>query len=133
MRLLTAALMLTATTALSDEVWSTATDDIIYLSDMGDTAILTQKRGEMAFNYYVAGLAGALDSRAIHQGYWIGTGDGSCEAALTGPDGTSSTAWGRITVAFDQGSFPSGFTMLIGECLDDPGSDMIRAEPVVGQ
>lgn len=133
MRILTAALMLTATTALSDEVWSTATDNIIYLADMGETAILTQKRGNLSFNYYVAGLPGAMEARAIHQGYWIGSGDGYCEAALTGPDGTSSTAWGRITVAFDQGSFPSGFTMLIGECMADPGGDMIRAEAVVGQ
>lgn len=121
-----------STPTLADEVWSTTTGDIVYLADEFGAAILTFTdtyggSGELVF----PGLAGNFTDRGVHHGYWVGSGGLECTAGLGRPGGTTSLAWGRAVIAFDNPGFPSAFTVLLGDC-DNPVDRALRAEPRVG-
>lgn len=104
---------------LADEAWTTPFGNVIYEKDIGDTAIFfTDYRGDDT-RLYFPGLAGQLDDRGSHQGYWITSGDGPCSAELAGPDGTSSNDWGRMMITFDNSTFPSGWTAIVGTCFSE--------------
>lgn len=122
---------LIATTADADEVWQSAWGEVVYLTDVGTTAVLTVPYATDVAQIYIPGVAGNFNERGVHEGYWISNDDGPCEAALTGPDGLSSTNWGRVTVAFDVPTFPTGFSVLWGMCMMDPQDSLLvlRAEP----
>ncbi len=116
-------------TAAADEVWTTPFGEVIYEQDMGDVAILSYPAGEkMRGHAYFPGLGGNFDDRSVHWGYWIEPREGPCGATMTGPDGVSSTAWGRAVIIWDESGFPSAFTGLGGECFGEPFAS-IRAEP----
>jgi hypothetical protein len=120
--------LLLATPAAADEAWTTASGDLTYQQDFGTTAVLSMPFGAGEAHFYVEGLGGNNEARYIHAGYWLSPDAGPCTATLTGPDGLSSTNWGRISVAFDGPSFPTGMTMLTGLCLGEPDR-ILRAEP----
>lgn len=128
-----AALALTlATPALTDEVWSSDTGEIVYLADEYGSAILSfADYGGLPGELIFPGLAGNFIDRGVHHGYWVGQSDLQCSAGLGRPGGTVSLTWGRAVIAFDEQGFPSAFTLLLGDC-DGDLSRSIRAEPIVG-
>lgn len=124
-----AALALLAAPALADEVWDTAQGQVIYVEDIRDIAVLSfpvaappfaQAGGVADANLYVPGLGGNFDARSVHDGYWAMPGQPICSAALTAPDGMTTQAWGRARIVFDRPGFPTGFTLLLGACFDEP-------------
>lgn len=131
-----AALALLATPALADETWTNPAGQLVYEADMGHIAVLSfpigatplaQAGGAPRAQVYFPGLGGNFDNRSVHDGYWAMPGTPVCTASLTTPDGTSTQTWGRARIVFDRAAFPTGFTMLIGSCLDDPAFP-IRAD-----
>lgn len=124
----TLAALLLATPAVADEVWT---------SDMGQIVYQTEENGAAHFSFtnvdaypatlVIPGLAGNYSDRGVHDAYWIGEGAGYCDAFLTIPGSDlPSTNWGRAVVSFDQPSFPTGFTMTLGDCFG-PLTYAIRA------
>ena len=110
----------TAAPALADEIWSTPFGDAIYEADIGDTTIITVPQTDGVMRVYLPGLAGNYDSRGTHTGYWIGNGEGYCPAGLTGIDGTGSRQWGEVILAFDYAAYPTGWTLVVGDCFAPP-------------
>ena len=107
----------------ADEVWSTDMGQITYLKDVGDVAVLSIDRTSAPpFLIYVPGLAGNLDSRRDFFGYWLAEEDGSCPASIAGEDGVTSDSWGGANIMFHETAFPSGFTLVLGECFETPAT-----------
>ena len=94
-----------ATPALADEVWTTPFGDAIYEADVADTTILTVPQPDGIMRVYIPGLAGNFDNRGTHSGYWIGTG---------------SRQWGEVILSFDRPGFPTGWTLVAGDCFAPP-------------
>ena len=125
-----ASLLFLAAPALADEMWAaTGGGMVIYEQDAGDTAILSFPKGAASARLYIPGLVGKLDSRDVHQAYWIGAPEGTCGATLTGPDGWAGSDWGLATVAFDAAGFPSGFTATLGSCTSAPFMSLRASVP----
>ena len=115
------AVTVTCGAAVADEMWELPDKSTIYYeTDVGATAVFRIDDGNSLVRFYLPGFANQLDDRGTHHGYWIEDKGGSCDASLTGPDGLASSNWGRIIVTFDETSFPSGWTALVGECFDQP-------------
>ena len=115
------AAMLTAASAMADEVWDTDMGRVIYEDEIAGAAIWSYpadngRRGWI----YLPGLAGNYDNRSVHEGYWIEDGKGPCMVEIVGVDGRRSTNWGRVILVFDGPAFPTSWTALGGECFDDP-------------
>jgi hypothetical protein len=122
------ALILFATPALADETWVTADGPAIYEADLGPTGIISVPLGQGRAHLYFDGLSGNTVERYVLSGYWIGPAtEGACTATLTGPDGLSSANWGLARIAFDRPSFPTGWTVTMGNCGFD-GDWSIRAD-----
>jgi len=120
-----AAIMLPAC-AFADEVWETQFGEVTYITDKGEVAIWEDSNFDETRRLYFSGLAGNVDNRSVHEGYWIQADSEGCGAAMTGPDGHSSESWGRLLLIFDRRSYPSDWTMLVGMCFEQP------VEPVRG-
>lgn len=118
--LLAAAALALATPILADEVWSSRDGEIVYLDEIGDTAVFTAPFGTDTLRIYLPGLAGNYDDRATHEGYFIANGQADCGVSLTAIDGFGGRDWGRVIVSFDRPAFPTGWTALIGGCFDEP-------------
>jgi len=123
-----AALALLTTPAIADETWRHPAGTLIYEADMGHIAVLSFPTtaapmpggpADRAMVFF-PGLGGNFDNRSTHDGYWVMEGDPVCTAILTAPDGTASQSWGRAQITFDRAAFPTGFTMTIGTCWQDP-------------
>lgn len=110
--------MLAPVAAIADEAWTTSFGDVIYETDIGDTAIFLLQNSEVPGRMYFPGLAGSLEDRGSHLGYWIGQGEGFCDASLTGIDGMTSKNWGSVMLTFDRPTFPTAWTAVLGECFD---------------
>ncbi|MBY6113050.1 hypothetical protein KUW09_06080 [Mameliella alba] len=116
-----------AAPALADEVWTSDMGDIIYETDTQGAAILsfTNVDGYRAI-VVVPGLAGNYDNRSVHDGFWMGEGAGDCLSSMT--LGTQSGhQWGQALISFDRPSFPTSFTLTLGDCFG-PLAYSIRAE-----
>lgn len=123
-----AALVLSATTVMADEVWDTELGQIIYENDVEDQAILSFPADSgIRLMAYFPGLAGNYEYRNVHHGIWIMPGLGDCPTEMTGIDGTSGSNWGRVVIGFDKPDFPTGFTALFGRCMEEP-TNTVRAE-----
>lgn len=126
MALATTAVLSLSTTAAADEAWQTARGEMIYLSDLADTAILQILTGEGETRYYFPGLASNFEDRSVHEGYWVSTEPfGTCGGTLVGKDGFASQNFGRVTIVFDEPAFPTGWTMLEGFCWEEPRGSLI--------
>lgn len=114
--------------AFADEVWISATGPIIYQEDAYGSAILsfTNTDGSAA-ELVIPGLAGNSTERGVHHGFFIGQGALECDTAMARPGGLASLDWGRAVVSFDRPTFPTGFTVTMGDC-DAPLSYAIRAD-----
>lgn len=123
--LLLAALLPAA--AGADEVWTTAEGEAAWAATVDGTAVLAMPMGDGMLRLYIPDLDARMDSRGMHEAYWIGSGGGVCGATLTGPDGSGATNWGTGIVAFDAPAFPSGWTATLGFCAGPP-SFSIRAD-----
>jgi hypothetical protein len=124
--------LLLPTAVLADEVWSTAQGDLTYEEDIGTVAVLSYPAGDGKGFLFVSGLGGNTDQRTgVFNGYWIAEGDGACDATLKGPNGTESTNWGRIAVAFAEPGFPSALTILSSSCFGEFDASM-AGTPVTG-
>ena len=121
--------------ALADEAWVLpGGGEVTWDDDVNGVSVLSYPvgRSRERVRLYVPGLSAAIDDRGTFHGYWIGpSGDSDCAATLTGPDGTRSAAFGQAIITFDQPSFPSGWSALIGQCFDPP-SDEMRADAIYG-
>lgn len=118
--------------AAADEVWSNPAGDLVYETDIEPYAVISAPWDGESVMLYVEGMAFNYEMRSLHDGFWIGGPDtATCDVAISGPDGRASYTWGRLLVTFDRSSFPSGFTVLMGQCFEEPDR-MLRAEPVVG-
>ncbi|SLN22190.1 hypothetical protein [Roseisalinus antarcticus] len=117
---------------LADEVWYTMDGEMVYETDLEPYALISAPWDGDEVMLYVDELAFNYDARGVHGGFWIGpAARQSCDVAISAPDGRASYHWGRIQVTFDQPSFPTGFTVLMGSCFDEP--DMIlRANLAAG-
>lgn len=121
--------------AAADETWMAPGGRVVYLADLGATAVLEVPDGPAfgaaaggpAVRVYVPGLGGNHADRGVHDGYWAGFDGIACEAALTSPEARTTQRWGRVRIVFDRRAFPTGFTMLVGSCFDAPGTPL-RAE-----
>ena len=113
--------------ALADETWHTDGGEAVYEADIGEIAVFSIPGETGRINLYLEGLGGNYDDRSAHRGYWIGPGPGECSAALGGPDGRTSDQWGRVVLMFDRAAAPTGWTALLGRCLDEP-ADPVRAD-----
>ena len=117
-----AALVLAAGTVQADEVWTTASGDIIYEGDVGDTAIMSYPLAGGAKGYlFFPGLAGNVTTRGLHAGYWMAPGE-SCKSEMTGANGFKSKAWGPIQIIFDAPGSPAGWTLLSAVCFGSTGT-----------
>ncbi len=128
-RALLAAFALCAAPAWADESWTNPAGTLIYEADLGHIAVLSfptgatplaEAGGAPRANVYMPGLGGNFDNRSVHDGYWAMEGAPICTAILTTPDGIATQNWGRARIVFDGPAFPTGFTMLVSPCLDDP-------------
>ena len=109
------------TPAIADEAWEIASEGtVFYEKDIGDMAVFQLAAGGSVVRFYMPELASMLDDRGTHEGYWIDDDDGPCDANLAGPDGHNSDNWGKIILTFDQSTFPSNWTALVGQCVDQP-------------
>ncbi|MGR3639692.1 hypothetical protein [Alterinioella nitratireducens] len=117
-----------ATTVHADEAWDTPIGEIIYQSEEYGAAIFSFTNFDgFPAELVIPGLAGNYDQRGVHPVYYIGEGEFECDAALSRPGGQASLNWGRGYISFDERSFPTSFTLLLGTCFDAP-TDAIRAE-----
>ena len=127
MKTLFAAAMVASLTApaLADEAWVSNAGTVIYLEDVGTTAVLQQfhpRYGEL--RVYVPGLGGNYDDRVgLFAGYWIAVdpsrADWSCDVSVVMEDGHVSNVWGRVNIEFMTTGFPSGFDGFTGSCHDE--------------
>jgi hypothetical protein len=131
---------LAALPAVADEVWSTTLGDIIYETDLENgTAVFSAPAQWFMMDasadarawIYIPDLAYLLDARGVHQAFWLVEGMDLCTVGMVTQDGRKSFAWGDATIAFDVANFPSGFSIIAGNCGYDPFLT-VRAEPVVG-
>ncbi len=124
----TLAALLLATPAVADEVWTSDMGQVVYQTEENGAAILSFTNVDAyPATLVIPGLAGNYSDRGVHDAYWIGQGAGYCDAFLTIPGSDQpSTNWGRAVVSFDQPSFPTGFTMTLGDCFG-PLTYAIRA------
>ncbi len=124
----TLAALLLATPAVADEVWTSDMGQVVYQTEENGAAILSFTNVDAyPATLVIPGLAGNYSDRGVHDAYWIGEGAGYCDAFLTIPGRDQpSTNWGRAVVSFDQPSFPTGFTMTMGDCFG-PLTYAIRA------
>jgi hypothetical protein len=131
---------LAALPAAADEVWSSALGDIIYETDLENgTAVFSAPAQLLMIDapadarawIYIPDLAYLLDARSVHPAYWLVEGMELCTTGLVMLDGRKSFTWGDATIAFDTSNFPSGFTLIAGNCGYDAYLP-VRAEPVVG-
>ena len=122
------ALLLLATPALADEMWTTPSGQAFWDLDAANASVFAVPTPRGDLRLYIPGLADRIEKRGVHQAYWIGTGDTDCGATLTGPDGVASADWGFGTVTFDAPTFPTGWTATLGRCNALPAFGL-RAEP----
>ena len=118
-----------AAPAVADEVWVTERGEAYYAEEIGGFAIFQVPWGEdVEATFYFEGLAGNYDHRGTHEGYWIFPSQiEECPAVLVGVDHLASPEWGRVTLVFDEASFPTGWTATVTTCFnDDPFA--IRAD-----
>lgn len=115
----------------ADEVWDTGDGRVVYLADQGDVAIWEAETLDGAVRYYVPGLAGNYDSRAVHDGYWIKVTGPSCGATLVGADGFQGESWGRLMLVFHGSGFPTNWTMMTGSCFDSPETHLRGQSPLL--
>jgi hypothetical protein len=122
-----------AAPAFADETWKTGFGKIEWVDDFANSAIfeLNSDKNDVT-RYYVEGLTADGD-RGHHEGYWIRKGgEDICSAEMVGPDGTRSKNWGRLSLTFVKGKFPSDWTALTGLCVGEP-MDLLTGEAIVGQ
>ena len=132
-QILPLAFMLSSGAALADEVWNTPAGEVIYEADEGSTAILSYAIGDDKRGYlYFPGLAGNVEDRGIHHGYWIVPDAGECGAVMKGPNEEESDNWGRATIMFHDKGFPSDWTLLTGICFGEPDTPLVGTA-VTGQ
>ncbi|EAU40017.1 hypothetical protein FP2506_02210 [Fulvimarina pelagi HTCC2506] len=119
--------------AIADEAWVLSDgSEVIYETDIGDTAVLTYDYRGSRVRLYLPGLSLSSGGRGTFYGYWIEPDrDSYCGAELTGPDGARSSSWGRAVVSFDRPSFPSGWTAELGRCFEEPRGS-VRADAIYG-
>ncbi len=129
-----AALVALSLPAQADETWATTSGSVIYEVDIGDIAVLSfpggaapQLVGADRARVLFPGLGGNFENRAIHDGYWVSQGAPICSANLTTAEGVTSQRWGRARIIFDRPAFPTGFTLLLGACFDEP-EQALRAD-----
>ncbi len=114
-----AALM--AAPAAADEMWKTDIGMMIWEDDYDGGAIFMVEIEGKPARFYIEGLGADDETRGNFTGYWINTDDEQmCSAAMTGPDGTTSRTWGRISLTFLDPSFPSDWVLLASDCLGEP-------------
>lgn len=135
MRMLTIALLagMLATPAHADEMWKTDFGSVIWEKDYDGGAIFMVETGKgKVGRFYIEGLTAEDQTRGHYTGFWINTADENmCAAALTGPDGTKSRTWGRLSLTFVDQTFPSTWTMLTGDCMAEP-SEVLVGKPDQG-
>jgi len=117
--LIAAAAALLPHAAMADEYWSTDRGEASYTEEIQGFAIVRVPWGDVEATLYLESLAGNHDQRGVHEGYWIAPGAGDCTAALVGIDDQVSTGWGRVSLAFDGPSYPSGWTATFTTCFND--------------
>lgn len=114
-----AALM--AAPAVADETWKTDIGTMIWEDDYDGGAIFMIEISGKPARFYIEGLRGDDETRGNYKGYWINTDDEQmCTSQLTGPDGTKSRTWGRVSLTFLDPAFPSDWVLLAGDCLEEP-------------
>ena len=97
-----------STPALADEMWEMEGEGtVFYKDDVGELAIFELDVPDSTVRFYFPELAGMLDDRGTHQGFWIDSDEGPCDSSMTGPDGLASNNWGRMILTFDKTTFPS--------------------------
>ena len=121
-------LVLAPLPAAADEAWTSKHGKIVYQSERDGAALLyfDHPDGSQAM-LVVPGLAGNYTDRGVHEAYWVGTGEGTCDALLAITKGHGAHHWGRARIAFDKPAFPTDFTMMLGDCFG-PLDRSIRAE-----
>lgn len=108
--------------AMADETWKTDLGTIEWEKDYDGGAIFRVDLGKGQFaRFYIEGLT-PDGPRGTYTGFYISVVDEAmCSSTLTGPDGTQSKTWGRLSLTFVDKGFPSDWTMLTGECMGEPG------------
>lgn len=125
MRMLMISLLagLMAAPAMADETWKTSVGPVMWEDDYNGGAIFMVETGKgKVARFYIEGLTADDQTRGHYTGYWINTADDQiCSAMLTGPDGTKSRTWGRLSLTFVDQTFPAAWTMLTGDCMGELG------------
>ncbi len=116
--ILTGSLAMVAAPAAADEVWTTESGPVEYLSDVGTMAVLGVPQEGVSI--FVEGLAGNSSNRGTFLGYWVDyeiTGDDvTCGQAATDEYGNESLSWGFVQMTFLDPSYPGRWTMSITRC-----------------
>lgn len=121
-----------AAPAVADEVWTIEDGEVIWEQDYGSISVFSYPLEGGRGHLYIPGLNASITTRGLYTGFWIGEGDGPCEAAMTGPDGRKSTLWGWATVSFFELGFPSEFSAEMGMCASPQPWDSFTASPFQG-
>ncbi len=136
MRSLLAAVLLLSVSvpAFADEAWTTPRGNIVYVEDIGDIAhwSFAYQYGDdnLVLDIYLPGLPSTLNQRGTYEGYFLIQDSNECGSNEQSPNGWSSGTWGNITVVFDKPSFPSGFDIWAGLCLQPVDPESLHAEPM---
>lgn len=130
-QLILSAIFLTLPAIVSaDEVWTTPSGTVVYKEDLNDVAIWETDNLDGTLRMYIPGLAGNIEDRSVHDGYWIQYAGQGCGSTLTGPDGHSGDNWGRLRIVFHSAGFPTNWTMLTGSCFAEPTKPLRGKSPL---
>jgi len=122
LRYLTSILMLSLIPAfvLADEAWETRLGPVTYHTEIDGMAVFRMRLDDVWGLIYLPGLAGNYTDRGTHKGFWVSDEIGPCAAKLQSPEGLTTSSWGRVEITFDAPAFPTGWTMMLGACFNDP-------------
>lgn len=109
---------------LADETWNSEIGGtIVWESDVDGISVFSYNSlmgGGARAHLYLPGLVDSIEDRGVYFGHWIDPAGGGCGAMLTGVDGMSSDGWGAAIIKFDRSAFPTGWTALLGDCMETP-------------
>ncbi|WP_333827827.1 hypothetical protein [Pararhodobacter sp.] len=123
--------------AAADEMWSTPYGYVAWEDTRGDMAIFRMMGDDGltpgTMRLFVPGLpADTEQGRSVYFGYWTDpAADAPCAFDVIDAMGNKSPSWGRLTLSFLSGGFPSDWAGLTGYCFDEPTMP-INATPAYG-
>jgi hypothetical protein len=127
------ALLAVGSQAVADEVWNSNVGRIVYVDEIGPTAVFSYGPAEDPGVIYVLGLAKVYQNRGTYDGYWAkNKSKVECTTERPGIYGKMTKYWGRYQVKFLDKAFPSRWEAIWSYCEGEAQKVKIAATPAVG-